>query len=102
MKKIESTNEIIESDFLKYLEDTFFRWSKLYEKEVTLGTREISKFEQVLKGAKLNSRVDFCVVSHREWNEKTKQNHYTVLIYKNKEEMKTEPPLYTFDTPIFG
>lgn len=95
-------NGVIEPDFLKYLEDTFSKWNKLFEDGVTLGTREIFKFENVLKGASLNAHTGFAAYTHRGWNEETERNHYTVLIYKNQRAMETEPPLYTFNTPIFG
>ena len=100
-KKNVPINGVIEPDFLKYLEDTFSRWHKLWEDGVTLGTREISKFENVLMGAKLNAHTGFMPSMHRGSNEETEQNHYTVLIYKNQKAMETEPPLFTFDTPIF-
>ena len=50
-------NGVVEPDFLKYLEDTFSQWHKLWEDGVTLGTREIFKFENVLKGASLNAHT---------------------------------------------
>lgn len=93
-------NGIVEPDFLKYLEETFTRWKKLWEDGITLGSREIMKFESVLKGARLNAHTGFIPVTNREWNEETKQNHYTMLIYQNQKAMETGQSLYSFDTPI--
>lgn len=94
-------NGVVEPDFLKYLEDTFSRWNKLFDECVTLGMREISKFENVLIGANLNAHIGFEAYTHMGWDETTGRKHYTVLIFKNRREMEKEPPLYTFDTPIF-
>ncbi len=94
-------NGVIEPDFLEYLARTFDRWQKLPAQEVTLGTREIAKFEDVLLGAKLNSRYGFEIKTTREVSDEDGMEHYTVLIHKKQGTEKEEKPLFTFDTPIY-
>lgn len=95
------TNGVIEPDFLEYLARTFDRWRKLPTEKVTLGTREISKFQDVLMGAKLNARFGFETVTHRGISDEDGKEYYTLLIYKNREEKETGDVLYSFDTEIY-
>lgn len=103
MEKINSQpiNGVIEPDFLQYLTKTFKDWNKLHEDKTTLGTREISKMQWILYGAKCNARFGFEVIAKRHTAEGENEEHFTVLIYKNKEEMESGEPLYCFDTPIY-
>lgn len=100
MNKQMAINGVVEPDFLEYVEETFSKWNKLFEDGITLGTREITKFESAVNGGKLNSRFGFFSISHRGWNEETQQNHYTITIYKNIKASTSEKPLFVFDTPI--
>lgn len=95
------TNGVIEPDFLEYLARTFDRWGKLPTEKVTLGTREISKFQDVLMGAKLNARFGFETATHRGISDEDGKEHYTLLIYKNQKEKEAGNVLYSFDTEIF-
>lgn len=103
MAKVElmPTNGVIEPDFLEYLARTFDRWRKLPTEKVTLGTREISKFQDILMGAKLNARFGFEVATHRGVSDEDGKEHYTVMIYKNREEKEAGNTLYSFDTEIY-
>lgn len=103
MAKVElmPTNGVIEPDFLEYLARTFDRWGKLPTEKVTLGTREISKFQDVLMGAKLNARFGFETATHRGISDEDGKEHYTLLIYKNQKEKEAGNVLYSFDTEIF-
>lgn len=104
MEKINNQpiNGVIEPDFLQYLTKTFKDWNKLHEDKTTLGTREISKMQWILYGAKRNARYGFEAVAKRHRVEEEDQEHFTLMIYKNKEELKNGEPLYYFDTPIYG
>ncbi len=93
-------NGIVEPDFLEYLVRTFDRWQKLSMEGVTLGTREIAKFQNILMGAKLNSRFGFDATVKRKIGEDGLE-HYTLRIYKNRKAVKKGEHLYTFDTVIF-
>lgn len=95
------TNGVIEPDFLEYLARTFDRWGKLPTEKVTLGTREIAKFEDVLMGAKLNARFGFEAATHRGISDNDGMEHYTLLIYKNREAQEAGETLYSFDTIIY-
>ena len=95
------TNGVIEPDFLEYLARTFDRWGKLPTEKVTLGTREIAKFEDVLMGAKLNARYGFEAAKHREISEEDGLEHYTLQIYESREAQEVGEPLYSFDTIIY-
>lgn len=95
------TNGVIEPDFLEYLTRTFDRWQKLNAEKVTLGTREIAKFQDILMGAKLNARYGFEAVPHRGISDEDGKEHYTLLIYKNRETMEARKQLYSFDTEIY-
>ena len=90
----------IEQNFLEYLVITFNRWQDLADEKVTLGTREIAKFENVVMGAKLNSCFGFETVIRREISDKDNNDHYTLLIYKNQEMKEAKEPLFIFDTRI--
>ncbi|MDE6435681.1 MAG: hypothetical protein K2L07_15815 [Lachnospiraceae bacterium] len=100
-KSCRSIHDVLEPDFLEYLVQTFDRWQKLNDEKVTLGTREIAKFQDVLMGAKLNARYGFEAVHHRGISDEDSKEHYTLLIYKNREAMESEKPLYSFDTIIY-
>lgn len=94
-------NRVVEPDFLEYLVRTFDRWQKLSMEGVTLGTREIAKFQNILMGAKLNSRFGFDATIKREILEEDGLEHYILRIYRNRKAVKKGMPLYTFDTVIF-
>lgn len=51
-------------------------------------------------GAKLNSRFGFEVVAHRGLDDED-QDRFTLMIYKNREAVENDPPLYHFTTPIY-
>lgn len=93
-------NGVVEPDFLEYLARTFDSWKKLNDEKVALGTREISKFQNILFGAKLNARFGFEVISNRGIKADGKE-HYTILIYRNREAIAKEKPLYSFSTIIY-
>lgn len=92
------TNGIIEPDFLQYLIKTFKRWNKLRDENITLGTREIAEMQWMLYGAKQNARFGFEAVARRYVKEG--EEHFTLMIYRNKEELENGKPLYFFDTLI--
>lgn len=100
MEKINNQpiNGVVEPDFLQYLIKTFKDWNKLHEDKTPLGTREISKLQWILYGAKQNARFGFEAVAKRHMEED--KEHFTLMIYQNKEELETGKPLYFFDTPI--
>lgn len=93
-------NGVVEPDFLEYLEKQFKRWKQLAENGVALGSREVAKLTDTIYGARLNARFGFEAVMHRGPDEEG-QEHFTVLIYKNRDAAATEKPLYSFDTPIY-
>lgn len=99
--KMQAINGIIEPDFLQYLTQTFKDWKKLYEEKTALGTREIAKLQWIVYGAKCNAHIGFEVHSIRSFKEETGQEHFSLWIFKNKEEMEAGKPLYTFDAPIY-
>lgn len=92
-------NGIVEPDFLEYLTKTFKRWKSLYENQVAVGTREISKFMATIQGARLNSRFGFEAVTH-QGTDKEGENSFTLMIYKNREAVETGEPLFSFSVPI--
>ena len=55
----------------------------------------------ILYGAKCNARFGFEAVAKRHIAEEENKEHFTVLIYKNKDELESGKPLYCFDTPIY-
>lgn len=95
------TNGVVEPDFLEYLVRTFDRWQKLYTEKITLGTREIAKFQNVILGARLNARFGFEAVSNQSISDADGKEHYTLMLYKNREAIGNEEPLYSFDTEIY-
>lgn len=95
------TNGVIEPDFLEYLARTFDRWGKLPAEKVTLGTREISKLQDILTGARLNARFGFEVTAQRGISDEDGKEHYTLLIYRNQKEKEAGKVLYYFDTEIY-
>lgn len=99
VKKNTPMNGIVEPDFLKYLEKTFKRWQQLADQGVALGSREIAKLTYTIYGARLNARFGFEPITHRGPDEEG-QEHFTVMIYRNREAAEKEKPLYTFDAPI--
>ena len=99
-KSVTPLNGIVEPDFLEYLDKTFKRWQQLAAQGVTLGSREIAKLTDTIYGARLNARFGFEAVMHRGPDEEGKE-HFTVLIYKNRDAVATEKPLYSFSTPIY-
>ena len=101
MKQYARSIGIVEPDFLEYLKKTFKRWEELHEKGVSVGSREISKFSATVQGAKLNARLGFETASQR-WTDKEGQEHFTFMIYKNREAMEIENPLYHFETKIIS
>lgn len=94
-------NGIVEPYFLEYLVSTFEHWNRLRAEKVALGTREIAKFENVVMGAKMNSRFGFEAVIRRGILDKDNEEHYILLIYRNREKMEAKEPLYSFDTKIY-
>ena len=81
------------------LDPTFKRWQQLADQGVTLGSREIAKLTDTVYGAKLNARYGFEAVARREPDEEG-QDRFTLMIYKNREAVENDPPLYHFTTPI--
>lgn len=98
-KSVTPLNGIVEPDFLEYLDKTFKRWQQLAAQGVTLGSREIAKLTDTVYGAKLNARYGFEAVARREPDEEG-QDRFTLMIYKNREAVENDPPLYHFTTPI--
>ena len=98
-KSVTPLNGIVEPDFLEYLDKTFKRWQQLADRGVTLGSREIAKLTDTVYGAKLNARYGFEAVARRELDEEG-QDRFTLMIYKNREAVENDPPLYHFTTPI--
>lgn len=101
IEQYQPTKGIVEKELLEYLKKTFNKWEKYFDKKVTLGTREISKMQERLMGAKLNARYGFEAIIHRGMDDEEKQDRLTLMIYKNKEAMETEEPLYFFTTKIY-
>ena len=93
------TNGVVEPDFLEYLSKKFRQWDELYEQGISLGSREIANFATTVQGAKLNAHFGFEPVSYRGANADG-QEQFTLLIYKNREAVKTGKPLYHFSTKI--
>ena len=100
IKDYQPINGVVEPDFLEYLKETFQRWQQNFEEGVTTGTREIAKMQERVMGAKLNSRYGFEVVVHRD-NDEDGQERFSLLIYKNREAVETEKPLYVFSVAIY-
>ena len=99
-KNVTPTNGIVEPDFLEYLKKTFKKWQQLHAEGVTLGGREIAKLTATVQGAKLNARFGFEAIAHRGLDDED-QDRFTLMIYKNREAVETEEPLYHFTTPIY-
>ena len=99
-KNMTPTNGIVEPDFLEYLKKTFKKWQQLHAEGVTLGGREIAKLTATVQGAKLNARFGFEAITHRGLDDEG-QDRFTLMIYKNREAVETEKPLYHFTTPIY-
>lgn len=99
-KNMTPTNGIVEPDFLEYLKKTFKKWQQLHDEGVTLGGREIAKLTATVQGAKLNARFGFEAITHRGLDDEG-QDRFTLMIYKNREAVETEKPLYHFTTPIY-
>ena len=57
------------------------------------------KLTDTVYGAKLNARYGFEAVARREPDEEG-QDRFTLMIYKNREAVENDPPLYHFTTPI--
>lgn len=93
------TNGVVEPDFLEYLNKKFQKWNDFYEQGISLGSREIANFATTVQGAKLNARFGFEPVLHRGPDAEG-QERYTFMIYKNREAVETEMPLYHFSTKI--
>lgn len=100
VKDYQPINGVVEPDFLEYLKKTFQGYQQYFEEGVTLGTREIAKLQERVMGAKLNSRFGFEVVAHRGLDDED-QDRFTLMIYKNREAVENDPPLYHFTTPIY-
>lgn len=99
-KSVTPLNGIVEPDFLEYLDKTFKRWQQLADQGVTLGSREIAKLTDTVYGAKLNARFGFEAITHRGLDDEG-QDRFTLMIYKNREAVEMEEPLYHFTTPIY-
>lgn len=93
------TNGVVEPDFLEYLNKKFKQWDGLYEQGISLGSREIANFAATVQGAKLNARFGFETVLDRGSDEEG-QERFNFSIYRNREAVKTEGPLYHFSTKI--
>lgn len=93
------TNGVVEPDFLEYLNKKFKQWDSLYEQGISLGSREIANFAATVQGAKLNARFGFETVLHRGPDEEG-QERFNFSIYRNREAVKIEEPLYHFSTKI--
>jgi len=59
MKQYTPINNQIEPDFLQFIKDTFKRWEEITAQGTAIGTRELSNFAFVLKGAAMNSHIGF-------------------------------------------
>lgn len=101
IEEYQPTKGIVEKELLEYLKKTFKKWEKYFNEKVTLGTREISKLHERLIGAKLNARYDFEAIMQRNMDDEEKEEYLTLMIYKNKEAVETEEPLYFFTTKIY-
>ena len=99
VKDYQPINGVVEPDFLEYLKKTFQGWQQYFKEGVTLGSREIAKLTDTVYGAKLNARYGFEAVARREPDEEG-QDRFTLMIYKNREAVENDPPLYHFTTPI--
>ena len=99
VKKYVPTNGVVEPDFLEYIKKKFKQWDDFYKQGISLGSREIANFAATVQGAKLNARFGFEPVSHRGMDAEG-QERYTFMIYKNREAVETEMPLYHFSTKI--
>ena len=99
VKDYQPINGVVEPDFLEYLKKTFQGWQQYFKEGVTLGSREIAKLTDTTYGAKLNARYGFEAVTRREPDEEG-QDRFTLMIYKNREAVENDQPLYHFTTPI--
>lgn len=99
VKKYVPTNGVVEPDFLEYIKKKFKQWNEFYEQGISLGSREIANFATTVQGAKLNARFGFVPVLHRGPDAEGKER-CTFMIYKNREAVETEMPLYYFSTNI--
>ncbi len=100
IEQYQPTKGIVEKELLEHIKKTFKRWEEYYEAKTTLGTREIAKLQDRLIGAKLNARYGFEAVMQR--NRDNEEGEYlTLVIYKSKEAVETEEPLYFFTTKIY-
>lgn len=100
IEQYQPTKGIVEKELLEHIKKTFKRWEEYYETKTTLGTREIAKLQDRLIGAKLNARYGFEAVMQR--NRDNEEGEYlTLVIYRSKETVETEEPLYFFTTKIY-
>ncbi|MBQ6994987.1 MAG: hypothetical protein IJN64_10945 [Lachnospiraceae bacterium] len=100
IKEYQPINGVVEPDFLEYLKKTFQKWQQNFEERVTTGTREIAKLQERVMGAKLNSRYGFEAIARRDLDDEG-QDCFTLMIYKNREAVVSEPPLYHFTVKIY-
>lgn len=99
-KKYTPINGVVEPDFLEYLKETFKKWQQYHKEGVTLGSREIAKLSNIVDGARLNARFGFEKFTHR-FTDNEGQEWFSLMIYKNREEMELDAePLYHFTTKI--
>lgn len=101
IEQYQPTKGIVEKELLEHIKKTFKRWEEYYETKITLGTREIAKLQDRLIGAKLNARYGFEAVMQRNRDNEEKGEYLTLVIYRSKEAVETEEPLYFFTTKIY-
>jgi hypothetical protein len=93
-------NGVVEPDFLEYLKETFKKWQQYHSEGVALGGREIAKLSNMVDGARMNSRFGFEKFTHH-FTDKEGQEWFSLMIYKNREEMEIDAePLFYFTTKI--
>ena len=99
-KNYHPINGVVEPDFLEYLKETFKKWQQYHVEGVALGNREIAKLQNVVEGARINSRYGFEKLAHRI-TDADGQEWFALKIYKNREQMESgTQPLYIFAVRI--
>lgn len=99
--KKSEVKDLIQPKFLEYVCETFERWQKLFEEGITLGSREIARFENVIKGAKLNSKGDFEYMTFRNRDDSEGKSKYALWIFESKEAVEKGIVAYDFEVQIF-
>ena len=100
-KDYTAINGVVEPDFLNYLQSTFKEWQRLAEQKTALGSRAISKANQIIEGARLNAHAGFTYHFRVKERETDGKEVIRLQIFTNCNKEVAGEPQYTFEAEIY-